>query len=145
MSIQQGTRSVAQYAIEFRTLAAEVGWNNEALVAAFFHGLSDAIKDEVAARDLPEDLEALVSFLILIDIRLRERPSFKERLRKPPVPLSPTCSFPPMPPSPPMPPGPESPGTAVPMQLGFTRLCLYCGLQGHLLKSCPTRPGNART
>lgn len=157
LSIQQGSRTVAEYAIEFRTLAAEVGWNNEALVAVFSHGLSDALKDEIAAKDLPDELEALISFLILIDTRLRERPSFKERLRRPSSSLAPTFSFPPIPPSPPTPPGDGASGCE-PMQLGFTRLskaerafrrregrCLYCGIGGHLLRSCPTRPGNART
>lgn len=49
LNVHQSTRTVADYAIEFRTLAAEVVWNNEALVAAFSHGLSDTIKDEIAA------------------------------------------------------------------------------------------------
>lgn len=157
MSVRQGSRSVAEYAIEFRTLAAEVGWNNEALVAAFSHGLSDALKDEVAAKDLPVELEALISFLILIDTRLRERPSFKESLRRPPNSLAPTFAVPPVPPSPPTPPGVDLSG-GEPMQLGFARLsegeralrrregrCMYCGLGGHFRLACPNRPGNART
>ncbi|KAM4722993.1 uncharacterized protein WCC33_009190 [Rhinophrynus dorsalis] len=67
MSIRQSTRAVLDYAIEFRNLAAEVGWNNEGLMSAFSHGHSDTVKDEIAARDLPRDLEDLVSYCILID------------------------------------------------------------------------------
>ena len=74
-------------------------------MAVFSHGLSNALKNEIAAKDLPHELKALISFLILIDTRLRERPSFKERLRRPPTRLTPTFSSPPIPPSPPMPPG----------------------------------------
>ncbi|KAM4771240.1 uncharacterized protein WCC33_003087 [Rhinophrynus dorsalis] len=73
MTIRQGARTVADYSIEFRTLAAEVGWNNEALVAEFSQGLCDAIKDETTARELPGDLEELISVTILIDTRIHER------------------------------------------------------------------------
>ncbi|KAM4771229.1 cytochrome P450 2K1-like [Rhinophrynus dorsalis] len=73
MTIRQGARTVADYSIEFRTLAAEVGWNNEALVAAYSQGLCDAIKDETTARELPGDLEELISVTILIDTRIHER------------------------------------------------------------------------
>ncbi|XP_077136974.1 uncharacterized protein LOC143793925 [Ranitomeya variabilis] len=34
-NLHQGTLSVAQYAIRFRTLSSDLGWNNEALVGAF--------------------------------------------------------------------------------------------------------------
>ncbi|KAM4690516.1 leukocyte tyrosine kinase receptor [Rhinophrynus dorsalis] len=59
MTISQGNHTVAKYAIEFHTLAAEVGWNNEALVATFSQGLSDDIKDEIVARQLPTDPDNL--------------------------------------------------------------------------------------
>ncbi|KAM4747504.1 uncharacterized protein WCC33_005068 [Rhinophrynus dorsalis] len=42
MTIRQGTCTVSDYAIEFRTLAAEVGCNNEALVATFTQGLCNS-------------------------------------------------------------------------------------------------------
>ncbi|XP_053319633.1 sodium-coupled monocarboxylate transporter 1-like [Spea bombifrons] len=71
----------------YSDLAAEVGWNNEALVAIFSHGLADHIKDEIAARDIPATLEELMSYTILIDTRLKERSAFRERLQKPPVQL----------------------------------------------------------
>lgn len=31
LSLNQGARSVAEYSVEFRTLAAESGWNDESL------------------------------------------------------------------------------------------------------------------
>ena len=41
--------TVADYTIDFRTLAAESGWNNEALLTSFYQGLSEDIKDELAS------------------------------------------------------------------------------------------------
>uniref|UniRef100_A0A803J4Y9 CCHC-type domain-containing protein n=1 Tax=Xenopus tropicalis TaxID=8364 RepID=A0A803J4Y9_XENTR len=149
LKITQGTLSAAEYAIDFRTLAAEVAWNNDALVAAFWQGLNEGIKDELAARDLPTQFEQLVSLVIRIDSRIKERQSLKSRVRRSPVSsvLLPESSSTP------------SLLAEEPMQLGATRLspeertrrrsaglCFYCGQSGHLLKACPVKPqrqGNA--
>ena len=39
--LRQESRSVGQYALQFRILSAELSWNNEALVATFLNVLSD--------------------------------------------------------------------------------------------------------
>ncbi|KAL1258016.1 hypothetical protein QQF64_011260 [Cirrhinus molitorella] len=39
VSLQQGRRSVADYSVKFRTLAATSGWNSEALSTHFLEGL----------------------------------------------------------------------------------------------------------
>lgn len=57
--LQQGNPSAAGYAIQFRTIAAESGWNKEALMTCFLHGLSETLQDELAPRDPPRDLESL--------------------------------------------------------------------------------------
>lgn len=151
-SLRQGTRSVAEFAIEFRTLAAESGWNNEALHGAFLHALSDSLKDEMASRDVPSDLSDLIDLSIRVDNRLRERR--RERagkastLRSLNVPSSsPPAVFPALPPP------PQSTAEPEPMQLGRARLdaeerqrrldtrsCLYCGQFGHFISTCPVRP-----
>ncbi|KAL6476018.1 hypothetical protein MHYP_G00145170 [Metynnis hypsauchen] len=59
LALSQGTHSVADYAIKFRTLAAESGWNEEALMAVFQQGLNGRLKDELATRELPSTLEGL--------------------------------------------------------------------------------------
>lgn len=41
LSLRQGSRSVAEYSVEFRTVAAESGWNQEALQGVFLGGLSE--------------------------------------------------------------------------------------------------------
>jgi hypothetical protein len=48
-------------------------WNASSLTDAFYNGLSDDIKDELAARDPSTDLDALVATAIRIDGRLQER------------------------------------------------------------------------
>ncbi|KAK7925711.1 hypothetical protein WMY93_008021 [Mugilogobius chulae] len=141
-SLRQGSRSVAEFAIEFRTLAAESGWNDEALHGAFLNALSDTLKDEMASRDVPCDLSDLIDLAIRVDNRLRERR--RERSGKAPSSLrsfsSPSTSsstaFPALPP-PPL----QSSVEPEPMQLGRARLdaeerqrrmnsrsCLYCVL-----------------
>lgn len=145
--LRQGNSSVAEYAVLFRTLAAESGWNMEALMAAFRHGLSGCIKDELAAKDPAEDLEALIDQTIRLDSRLRER----RRERQPPR-GSTTCPDAPIQGLSQSPPAPEEP-----MQLGGSRLtqaerdrrmrercCLYCGVQGHFRSTCPELAGKAK-
>ena len=43
-SLRQGFWSMAEYAIDFRTLAAESGWNGASQQAAFVNGLSELLK-----------------------------------------------------------------------------------------------------
>ena len=73
LNLTQGTRRVVDYSIDFRTIAAGSEWNASALRDAFHNGLSDVIKDELAARDPPADLDALIATSIRIDGRLQER------------------------------------------------------------------------
>ena len=54
-------------------MVAESSWNAASLFDAFYNGLSNRIKDELAGRDLPADLDALIALAIQIDARLRER------------------------------------------------------------------------
>ncbi|XP_036066925.1 uncharacterized protein LOC118598371 [Oryzias melastigma] len=51
--IRQGRDTVDDYVIRFRTMASYSKWNEEALYDMFYEGLSDVVKDELAARELP--------------------------------------------------------------------------------------------
>ena len=73
LQLSQDSRNMADYAVYFRTLVAESAWNLEALFDAFLHGLSEVIKDELAAQELPMDLDYLIGLTIRIDGQLRER------------------------------------------------------------------------
>ena len=137
---------MSEFEIEFRTMAAESNWNAASLFDAFYNGLSDNIKDELAARDLPADLDALVALSIRIDSRLRERRRERVLSAIPQVPSSGPSRLPSEPVS------GISGDTAEPMQLGRTRLstaerqrrlrenrCMYCGQDGHFVSSCPVK------
>lgn len=149
VAMRQGRRSVTDYAIKFRTLAADSGWNQPALVDAFFNGLSERVKDHLTPLDLPCELDALISLASKIDKRLLQRDAMRNR----PSLLRPTAPFfrgfsPPQP-SPLV----SSPVDAEePMQIGRAELtpeerlrrrnegrCIYCGQLGHFLANCPVR------
>lgn len=72
LSLRQGSRSVADYSVDFWTLVMDAGWNDAALQEVFVKGLNEQLKDELAAQDEPSTLSALVSLAIRLDNRLRE-------------------------------------------------------------------------
>ena len=155
--------AVSQYAVDFCILAAECGWDERALQGIFVKGLSEELKDELAARDETSSLDELISLATRLDNRLRERRRERAARLRPPYSPSPSWSARPPALSPP-PPGPPTssgspsapssrPSTEEPMQLGRTRLsqverlrrrrlglCIYCGQAGHLLAQCPVLP-----
>ncbi|KAI2653996.1 Transposon Tf2-9 polyprotein [Labeo rohita] len=82
MDLRQGERSVSDYSIEFRTLAAECQWNEEAQWDRFLHGLADRVQKEIYALDLPADLNGLIDLALRVDSRLSraERRGLSARL-----------------------------------------------------------------
>ena len=151
MGIKQGTNTVCDYAILFRTLAAESGWNSAALFDFFLKGLAAPIRELLVPLDLPSDLDSLIALAIRTDNRLRElHPSARSRPGG--IGRFLTASAPEIP----LPSGPRpyfpTPGGEEPMQLGRARLsreerqrrqqegrCFYCGETGHLVAVCPAR------
>ena len=157
LTICQGNRSVAEYAVEFRLLAAECNWDDDALSCAFRRGLNESVKDKILL-DQPDSLAALISLCLFVDDRLRAR-----RLEKPAkdvtIPAKTlTDSRPPLfLKSPPIcdkaPSSPSAQSEPEPMQLGRSRLtptvrrqriqnnlCLYCGSPDHMIQACNIRP-----
>ena len=55
LQLRQNSHSVADYAVDFCTLAAERAWNLKTLFDTFRHRLLEEIKDELIARELPMD------------------------------------------------------------------------------------------
>ncbi|KAK3561329.1 hypothetical protein QTP86_030628 [Hemibagrus guttatus] len=144
MELRQGSDSAVDYAIKFRTLAAQSGWNDVALWAVFCEGLSPALQTELACREDATSLSQHVATAIRLDNLLRQhragaRPSVLSRPR-----LHPDYPRP----------REEAPE---PMQLGRSRLteqehqrriqmrlCYYCGGSGHLIHRCPEKPSSAQ-
>ncbi|KAL0148306.1 hypothetical protein M9458_056368, partial [Cirrhinus mrigala] len=134
MALRQGRRTAADYALSFRTLAAQSGWNDEPLKLHYRKGLHPDLQVELACRDENLSLEAYIDLSIWVDSVMRARKPGRLPTPVPAVALANETA-------------PE------PMQLGTTRLsleererhlrgnlCLYCGLAGHIRANCPTRP-----
>ncbi|MFN7685986.1 MAG: hypothetical protein ACK5QT_11315, partial [Oligoflexia bacterium] len=150
-SMSQGKSSASVYSAKFLSCAYTTGFNNAALVAQFRAGLNDDIKDALAyTRDAPTSLHELIDYVIEIDnLQFQRR---KERNRG--------SAFRPRSAATPAPPTKSNPDV-VPMDLSAVSsvphgplskeekerrkregLCLYCGLDGHMVLNCPTKPKN---
>lgn len=155
VTIRQGKRSVAEYAVEFRTLAVEVAWADAPLITLFEEGLSADVKDDLTTKEIPERLDEYIALAIRVDNRIRER--IRERIR---VGASGTRTSPGesraeprlvtatgLEATPPL-----TNARPEPMQLGRAKLskeekehrmkmglCLYCS-GNHILANCPTVP-----
>ncbi|KAL0159656.1 hypothetical protein M9458_043381, partial [Cirrhinus mrigala] len=138
LTLRQGHKTAADYALTFRTLAAQTGWTEDPLKLLYRKGLTTELQSELACCDEDKTLDEFIDLSIRIDNLVRSR--------RPPrqSPMS------------------GQSATAVPdsepMQIGFTHLtmeererriqqhlCLYCGQPGHLRVSCPTRPPTRKT
>ncbi|KAF7700276.1 hypothetical protein HF521_003234, partial [Silurus meridionalis] len=140
-TIQDG-RSVAEYATDFRTAAAESEWDATALYDVFLRGLNAEIKNELAARDLPEDLDSLISLATRIDRRMREfrsdggfRGTWQPASPSDPSHFSTSSSLPPQP----MEIGRRHLSTSEKERHHSQGLCLYCGKAGHMAATCPAK------
>ncbi|XP_057712509.1 uncharacterized protein LOC130929420 [Corythoichthys intestinalis] len=155
MNLRQGKRRVADFAIDFRTLAADSDWNPSALSDVFFQALSDPIKLAMVAIDIPGDLDSLIALAMQIDRRLAERDQEGKRLPRqhPHRDQGNPHTFLPSPQRRlPHSLRPQEQTPEEPMQLGRTRLtpgerqrrareglCFYCGQRGHVVNNCQVK------
>jgi hypothetical protein len=61
------TGSVASYTAEFRRLASQLSWGDQALVQQYFEGLKDPLQDALIAANHPEELEPLIRMATRMD------------------------------------------------------------------------------
>ncbi len=146
--LRQTHRTVTDYSIEFRTLAAECSWNAEAQWDMFLHGLAPHIQNEIYALDLPTSLDGFIDLAIRVDARLRRRSQHRplltatDRLDR--------STYQPYE-------ARDKVSDSEPMQMGQSRLspdererrrsrglCLYCGEAGHIVEQCPVKAGARR-
>uniref|UniRef100_A0A8C6WL95 Retrotransposon gag domain-containing protein n=1 Tax=Neogobius melanostomus TaxID=47308 RepID=A0A8C6WL95_9GOBI len=133
LSLRQGTRSAADFSIDFRTLAAEAGWDDTALQSVFINGLSEQLKDELAVKDEFVDLDSLIYVAIKLDNRLREcrRDKALPQSSHFPTPTSQHWVT-------------NAVGTRLTQAERLCRIqsgeCMYCRKIGHFVANCPVRP-----
>lgn len=68
LQLKQGMKSAADYAIRFRILAVESGWNSATLLPVFRQGLTPDLQLELACLDAKLDLDGLITLPIWISI-----------------------------------------------------------------------------
>ncbi|CAI5651351.1 unnamed protein product [Oreochromis niloticus] len=141
LALKQGKRSVADFSIDFFTLAEQTKWEEEALKSTLLSNVNEEIKKELMLRELPSSLDALMTLCVWLDDRVRAHTrTGQESLDYHGT--SPAGR------------GPRDSDTCdeeEPMQLGHSRLtpaerqrrlatgeCVYCGCKGHSVSSCPT-------
>uniref|UniRef100_A0A3P8RGE7 CCHC-type domain-containing protein n=1 Tax=Astatotilapia calliptera TaxID=8154 RepID=A0A3P8RGE7_ASTCA len=149
-SLKQGRRSVADFSVEFWILAEESGWEEKALRGAFLNSLNENIKRELATKELPKALSALINMCINLDDHMRE---FGRRAGDGRRPAGGTGTSRDLPTLMWRSEEEEQHGDEEqPMQLGGAKLsssrlgrkqrtgeCFLCGKRGHFVDSCPDR------
>ena len=147
-SLQQRARAASIYAAEFRQLACDVDWDDNALISAFRWGLRDDVKDLLLNLPDPITLSEAITQAIRCDNRLFERRQERRstygqyRMDSATHIQQPKVSMP------------------EPMQIDASRiqrltpeeknrrrkenLCLYCGEKGHGIDKCPRKPTTSK-
>ncbi|KAK3516699.1 hypothetical protein QTP70_022492, partial [Hemibagrus guttatus] len=139
MELRQGSEAAADYAIRFRTLAAQSGWNDAALWAVFRAELHPALQSELACHEEATTLSQFVATAIRLDnlrhqhragahassaARPQRRMDYSSHREEEPEPMQLRRS-----------------GLAVQghRSRGQMRLCYRCGASGHLSPRCSER------
>ncbi|KAK3553828.1 hypothetical protein QTP70_012204 [Hemibagrus guttatus] len=144
MELGQGSDTAADYAITYRTLAAQSGWNDTSLWAVFRAGLNPELQTELACRAEATTLSQFVTTAIRLDNLRRQHqagascaaticprtrpdyPSFREEAPEP------------------MKLGRSRLVEPAHQQQGQMRLCYHCGASGHQSSRCPERSAPAQ-
>ncbi|KAK3514965.1 hypothetical protein QTP86_005087, partial [Hemibagrus guttatus] len=144
MELRQGSGSAADYAIKFRTLVAQSGWNNAALWVVFRAGLNPALQMELACHVEATSLMQFVATAIRLDNLLRQHqagtqssPAARLRIRTDYPSLREEVPEP-------MQLGRSRLAEWVHRQHGQMRLCYNYGASGHLSPWCPERSSSAQ-
>ena len=61
------------YAVRFRQIASKLDWSDKTLIARFYDGLKDSVKDDLCKANRPDRLNEYVEMVVRIDERLYER------------------------------------------------------------------------
>ncbi|KAK3548637.1 hypothetical protein QTP70_015934 [Hemibagrus guttatus] len=144
MELHQGSDTAADYAIRFRTLAAQSGWNDASLWAVFWAGLKPELQTELACCAEETTLSQFVATAIRLDnlmrqhqagpshlssVRSRNRPNYSSFREEVPEPMQL---------------GRSRLAEQAQQQRSLMRLCYNCGASGHVSPRCPKKPSSAQ-
>ncbi len=73
LALRQGRSTAADYALTFRTLAAQTGWRDNPFRLLYRKGLSVELQSELACRDEGKTLEQFIDLSIRIDNLIHSR------------------------------------------------------------------------
>ncbi len=73
IALRQGNHTAAEYTLDFRTLAAQTGWDNEPLRLFYRKGLNSDLQSELACREEGKTLEEFMDLTIRLDNLMRSR------------------------------------------------------------------------
>ncbi|KAK3508516.1 hypothetical protein QTP70_031804, partial [Hemibagrus guttatus] len=143
--LKQGSMSVSEYALPFRTLAAASGWNEQALITTYRQGLDPRVRLHLAAYEDSIGLERFIQLSIRFATRMQlcleehQGQTATVTLARPPETVND-----PEPDSEAMHLGHSGVSAAERQQERQRRLtqnrCFYCGGSGHFVGECPIRP-----
>ncbi|KAK3552185.1 hypothetical protein QTP86_005114 [Hemibagrus guttatus] len=141
--LRQGSMMVSDFALQFQTLAAASGWNEQALITTYRQGLDPHIRLHLAAYEDSIRLEKFIQLSIRFATRMQL--CLEEHQDQPLFPAAPRR---PEHVSRPEPADEHSDLAAIKRQRERQRRltqnrCLYCGRLGHFIAECPTRPARS--
>ncbi|KAK3505691.1 hypothetical protein QTP70_004435, partial [Hemibagrus guttatus] len=146
--IKQGNLSVTEYALQFRTLAAASGWNEQALITTYRQGLDPQVRLHLAAHEDSMGLEKFIQLSVRLATRMQL--CFEEHQSQPAASTAPAQPGPVS--------HPEPADDAMQLELSEVSsadrqwerqrrmaqsCCFYCGGSGHFVAKCPLRPARA--
>ncbi len=138
---RQGTRSINEYALQFRTLAAASGWNERALLTTYRQGLEPRLRLQLASYDDSCGLENFIQQSIRCSTRMHSCFAKQPQLtRCTPLPRYPDGNHPPEPVHEPMQTDNAHLSYAERQRRLNNGLCLYCGNGEQVRSTCPVRP-----
>ncbi len=73
IALRQGNHTAAEYTLDFRTLTAQTGWDNEPLRLFYRKGLNSDLQSELACREEGKTLEEFMDLTIRLDNLMRSR------------------------------------------------------------------------
>ncbi|KAK3535970.1 hypothetical protein QTP70_022856, partial [Hemibagrus guttatus] len=146
--LRQGSLTVSDFALQFWTLAATSGWNEQALITTYRQGLNPCIRLHLAAYEGFIGLEKFIQLSIRVATRMQL--CFEEHQDQSLPPAAPRRSEHVSRPEPANEPMDleHSDLTSIERQRERQRrlaqnCCLYCGCLGHFIAECPTRPARS--